>query len=57
MKKEMKLNQTIKRLRKDKKITQEQLAELTGVSLKTVQRWENGERSPRIDEVNRLAEA
>ena len=52
----MKLNQTIKRLRKDKKITQEQLAELTGVSLMTVRRWEWGETSPNSNVLARLAE-
>lgn len=52
----MKLNQTIKRLRKDKKITQEQLAELTGVSLMTVRRWEWGETSPNSNVLDRLAE-
>lgn len=36
---------------------QEELSRLVGVSLKTVQRWENGERSPRVEEMNRLAEA
>ncbi len=38
-------------------IKQEELSKLAGVSLKTIQRWENGERSPRADEMNRLAEA
>ena len=33
------------------------LAELVEVSLKTVQRWENGERQPRIEEVLKLSQA
>lgn len=52
----MKLNQTIKRLRKGKGMTQEQLAELLNVSLMTVRRWEWGETSPKSNKLVRLAE-
>ena len=38
-------------------IKQEELSKLVGVSLKTIQRWETGERSPRLDEITKLAEA
>ena len=38
-------------------ITQEELSRLVGVSLKTIQRWETGERSPRLEEANKLSEA
>ncbi len=47
----------LRRLRKNAGINQEELAELTGVSIMTVRRWEWGERSPRVDEVKALAKA
>lgn len=47
----------IREKRKEQRLTQQELADKAGVSLKTIQRWENGERSPRADEMNRLAEA
>ncbi len=50
------LNQMIKKLRKDKKMTQEKLADLTGVSLMTVRRWEWGETSPNSKILTKLAE-
>ena len=36
----------LKELRKEKGITQEQLAEVFGVSSRTVSRWENGVNMP-----------
>lgn len=52
----MTTGEKIRQQRRLKDMKQEELSKLTGVSLKTVQRWENGERSPRIEEMNRLAE-
>ncbi len=52
----MKLNQKIKKLRKEKGLTQERLAEQLGVSLMTVRRWEWGETSPNSNMLVRLAE-
>ncbi len=52
----MKLNQTIKRLRKEKGLTQEQLAEEVGVSLMTVRRWEWGESIPKSNMLLKLAD-
>lgn len=46
----------IREKRKEQRLTQQELADKAGVSLKTIQRWENGERSPRVEEMNRLAE-
>lgn len=37
-----KIGRFIAYLRKEKNITQEQLAEILGVSVKSVSRWENG---------------
>ena len=53
----MTIGEKIRRQRKLLDIKQEELSKLVGVSLKTIQRWENGERSPRIEEMTRLAEA
>lgn len=47
----------IKNLRIRKGISQEQLAEFSGLSLRTVQRIENGETEPRGDSLKRLAKA
>ena len=47
----------LRRLRKKSGLTQEQLAESVGVSLKTVQRWEFNERQPRMEEIKALAKA
>ena len=44
-------------LRKKNGLTQLQLGALIGVSLKTVQRWENSERQPRLDEIKKLVQA
>lgn len=47
----------IKNLRKKKGISQELLAENSGLSLRTIQRIENGETEPRGDTLTRLANA
>ncbi|HKJ41505.1 MAG TPA: helix-turn-helix domain-containing protein [Sunxiuqinia sp.] len=51
------LAKRIKELRNRKGISQELLAENTGLSLRTIQRIENGKTAPRGDTLNRLAEA
>ena len=53
----MKIAERIRQQRKLIKMSQEELSSLTGVSLKTVQRWEADERTPRIEIVPKLAEA
>ncbi len=45
----------IKELRRQKGMSQEMLAETTGLSLRTVQRMENGETDPRGDTLKRVA--
>ena len=47
----------IRESRKKQKLTQQELADKVKVSLMTVLRWEKGERIPRADEINRIAEA
>ncbi|WP_195938926.1 helix-turn-helix domain-containing protein [Romboutsia sp. 1001713B170131_170501_G6] len=44
----IKIGETIKLLRRDKDITQEQLANIVGVSIPAVSKWENGTSYPDI---------
>jgi DNA-binding helix-turn-helix protein len=46
----------LKELRKEKKLTQEELARDIGVSKITILRWENGERQIKPDKAQRLAD-
>ncbi len=52
----MEMAERIKKQRKAAKLRQNELADILGVSTKTLQRWEYGERSPRAAELTRLAE-
>ena len=47
----------LKKLRQKVGLSQEQLALVTNVSIKTIQRWEWGERQPRIEDIKALAKA
>lgn len=49
------LSKRVKELRVKKGLSQEQLADVTGLSLRTIQRVENGETIPRGDTLKRLA--
>ncbi len=51
----MALNDNIKRLREEKGLTQQQLADKMYVSRQTVCRWENGSRCPDLITAKRLA--
>lgn len=51
------IGETILRLRKEKSITQEQLANMVGVSAGAVSKWENGNSSPDISLLSPLARA
>ncbi len=53
----MEIKDKIRLQRKSAGLNQDKLSELIGVSSKTLQRWENGERSPRLDELGKLAQA
>ena len=46
----------LQEFRKRARLTQKNLADLIKVSLKTVQRWEWGERTPRLEEIKKLVE-
>lgn len=54
----MKLNigETIKKLRKEREITQEEFAEILGVSCQSVSRWENDNCYPDIELIPTIAE-
>jgi transcriptional regulator with XRE-family HTH domain len=52
------LGQRIRQARKrERLISQGQLAELVGLSMNTINRYERGHRSPTVEEVVRIAEA
>ena len=51
----MNISQRVKALRNQKGMTQESLAENSGLSLRTIQRIENNETQPRDDSLKRLA--
>lgn len=46
----------LKELRKEKKLTQEELASEIGVNEKTISRWENGESAIKSDKAQALAD-
>ncbi len=51
----MKLSEKIVQMRKGMGLSQEQLAELCGVSRQAVSKWENGQAQPELDKVLVLA--
>ena len=53
---QMKIGKFLKELRKEKELTQEQLAEKFGVSSRSVSRWENGNTMPELGILVELAE-
>lgn len=52
----MSIGQKIRQFRKESKLTQEQLAKKSNVSLMTIRRYEKDERSPNIDILKKIAE-
>lgn len=52
----MSIAERIKERRRVKGINQEDLGRLIGVSIKTIQRWESGERSPKAEIIPKLAD-
>ena len=51
-----KIGSFLKELRKEKGITQEQLAEILGVSGRTISRWETGSNMPDLDVLIEIAD-
>ena len=54
---QIKIGEYLKQLRRDKALTQEQLAEQLGVSARTVSRWETGSNLPELGMLECLSEA
>lgn len=46
----------LKKLRKDKKLTQDKLSQELDINLRTIQRWENGESQIKPEKAQQLAE-
>lgn len=53
----MNIGERLKQCRKEKRMTQEQVAERAGVTAASVSRWENGEREPTFRDVEKVAAA
>lgn len=53
---DMNLNNNIARFRKEKELTQEQLAQMLNVSVAAISKWENGNNRPDIEQLPALAE-
>ena len=53
----MKFNERLKAIREEKGLTQQELSNRSGVSLRTIQNYESGAYSPRFGSVDKLAEA
>ena len=53
---QMKIGAFLRDLRKEKGLTQEELAEKFGVSSRSVSRWENGNTMPELGVLVELAE-
>lgn len=51
------LGSNIRRLRKERIGTQEQLAEVCGFDVKSINRWENGKRWPELEALRKIAKA
>lgn len=53
---ELSLAQNIRRFRKERRLTQEQLAETVGVTLGAVYKWESGQSIPELRILVELAD-
>ena len=51
----MGLEERIKQARKTANLSQQQLAKILGLSFMTIRRWESGEVSPRVEEIQKIA--
>jgi AbrB family looped-hinge helix DNA binding protein len=49
------IGMNLQKLRKQKKLTQEELADLVGVARQTIAKWETGESSPDLEMAGQLA--
>lgn len=49
--------ETIKKYRKERQVTQEQLCEASGISISTLKKYESGVRNPKPDQLQKIADA
>lgn len=53
----MHFNEKLKKLRKEKKLTQRELAEITDIGYNTIRNYERGDRKPKIENILKLSKA
>lgn len=53
----MSVGQNIRKIRKEKGITQKKLSELTGIAEITIRQYEAGKYKPKVEQVEKLAKA
>ena len=53
----MKFGERLKNFREQKNLTQEELASLSGISARSIQRYENGTNRPRVEAAEKMAKA
>lgn len=53
----MSIGKNIKRIRKEQKLTQKELAEKSGISEISIRQYENDKRNPKIEQVDKIAKA
>ena len=53
----MKFGERLKSFREQKNLTQEELASLSGISARSIQRYENGTNRPRVEAAEKIAKA
>lgn len=53
----MKFSERLKNFREQKNLTQEELASLSGISARSIQRYENGTNRPRVEAAEKIAKA
>ena len=51
------ISELIKKYRKERGITQEELCEAAGISISTLKKYETGVRNPKLDQIRKIAEA
>lgn len=51
------LSRTIKKYRKARKLTMEQLSEKSGINLSTLKKYETDNRNPKLEQLSKIAEA
>lgn len=54
---DMTVGERIRQIRKEKALTQKKLAEISGVSENAIKQYENNKRTPRLEQLNKIADA